>query len=102
MMANTTLTVSVLGGTAPFSIKASLFKGSKFILGLTSPGSFQHEFKDLTGDHTIMISGPNPLGPNGKTSISLDTSNITLEPDSDTTPTTRKGKAYLVSFHFKA
>lgn len=101
-MKKTTLTVNVLGGSAPFSIKASLFKGTKFILGLTSPGSFEHEFKNLTGDHTVLVSGPNPLGPGGRTVITLDTSSIILEPDSDITPTTRKGKAYLVNFHFKA
>lgn len=101
-MTNIKLTVSVLGGNAPFSIKASLFKGSKFILGLTSPGSFEHEFKNLTGDHTILVSGPNPLGPGGKTTVAIDSGNVTLEPDSDITPTTRSGKAYLVNFHFKA
>ena len=101
-MANTILTVNVSGGSAPFSIKASLYKGAEFILGLTSPGSLEHEFKNLTGDYTILVSGPNPLGPGGKTTITLDTSSITLEPDSDITPTTRTGKAYLANFHFKA
>ena len=99
-MANVKLSVTVSGGSAPFSIKASLYKGSKFILGLTSPESFDHEFKDLDGDHTIMVSGPNPLGPDGRTTISLSTDNITLKTDSDANPATRTGNAFLVQYHF--
>ena len=101
-MTNAKLKVDVEGGVAPFSLKASLYKGFEFVFGITSPGSFEHEFKNLTGDYTILVSGPNPLGPDGKTTINLDTNGISLEPDSDITPTTRKGKAYLVNFHFKA
>ncbi|RYY64660.1 MAG: hypothetical protein EOO13_18220 [Chitinophagaceae bacterium] len=101
-MANTTLTVEVFNGSAPFSIKASLYKGTEFILGITSPGSFEHEFKNLAGHYTLLISGPNPLGPDGKTVITLDASQITLKPESDSSPAVRKGKAYLVNFNFKA
>jgi len=99
-MAETKLKVTVMGGTAPFSIKAQLFKNNEFVIGLTSPGTFEHVFKNLAGNYTLLINGPNPLGPDGKTKIELSLNEITLTPDSDSTPTIRSGKAYLVQFHF--
>lgn len=99
-MANTTLKLTVLGGVPPFSIKAQLFKVDEFIIGITSPGSFEHEFKNLSGNYTLLISGPNPLGPDGKTKCELSLDEITLTEDSDITPTVRTGKAYFVQFHF--
>ena len=99
-MANTTLKVTVYGGTAPFSIKAQLYKRGEFIIGLTSPGSFEHVFRNLSGNYTLLISGPNPLGTDGKTRCELTTDQITLTADSDSSPAVRTGKAYLVQFHF--
>lgn len=99
-MAQTKLKVTVFGGTAPFSIKASLFKGPDFIIGLTSPGTFEHDFKNLSGNYTLLISGPNPLGDNGKTKCEINLDEVTLTEDSDSSPTTRTGKAYFVQFHF--
>jgi hypothetical protein len=101
-MAATTLNVTVIGGTAPFSIKAQLFKGAEFIIGLTSPGSFEHTFKNLSGNYTLLISGPNPLPPGSKTKCEVSQDEIKLTDDSDPSPTTRTGKAYLVQFHFDA
>jgi hypothetical protein len=101
-MAATTLNVTVIGGTAPFSIKTQLFKGAEFIFGLTSPGSFEHTFTDLSGNYTLLITGANPLGPAGKTKCEVSLDQIKLTDDSDQSPTTRTGKAYLVQFHFDA
>ena len=89
-----------MGGTAPFSIKVSLFKNDTFLLGLTSPGSFEHDFNNLSGNYTLLISGVNPLAPGSKTKCELSLDEITLTEDSDTSPTTRIGKAYFVQFHF--
>ena len=99
-MANTQLKVTVFGGTAPFSIKVSLYKQDVFIIAITSPGTFEHEFKNLSGNYTLLITGPNPLGPDGKTKCELNLDEIKLTPDSDPTPTTRTGKAYFIQFHF--
>jgi hypothetical protein len=100
-MANVDLKVTVLGGITPFSIKASLYKGKEFVMGLTSPGSFDHVFKNLDGNYTILVNGTNPMGQNGKTRCEINSDKIELKEDSDPSPTTRTGKSYLVQFHFK-
>ena len=99
-MAKTTLKVKVIGGTPPFSIKATLFKGQQVIKKIEKPGGFEQLYDNLSGKYSLLISGPNPLGEDKKTVISVDTSEITLSNDSDSSPATRKGKAYLVQYHF--
>jgi hypothetical protein len=101
-MAKTILNVRVFGGTPPFSLKIMLFKGGEVIKNLNKPGSFELTLDNLSGNYSLLVSGPNPLSPDKKTILSLDTSEIKLSADSDANPATRTGKAYLVQYFFKA
>lgn len=98
-MASTTLSVTVNGGTSPVSIVVNLFKGADHIKGFTKTGSFDFKFTDLTkGDYNLFVGGVNPL-PQGNTKCEITTTEITLHPPDDS-PITKKGKKYLVQFHF--
>jgi len=99
-MAKSLLKVTVFGGVPPFSIKAQLFKGGEVVKSLDKAKSFEQLFDNLSGKYSLLISGPNPLSADRKTVIQLSTDEITLSADSDSSPTIRKGKAYLIHFHF--
>jgi hypothetical protein len=101
-MAKTVLKVRVFGGTPPFSLKVMLFKGEEVIKNLGKPSSFDLTLDDLSGNYSLLVSGPNPLSADKKTVISLETDEIKLSPDSDPNPATRTGKAYLVQYFFTA
>lgn len=101
-MAKTTLRVRVFGGVPPFSIKVILFKGSQAIEEFDEPTGFDHAFNKLTGNYSLLISGPNPLSTQRRTEISIDTSEITLGKDSDPNPAIRVGRAYMIQYFFKA
>jgi hypothetical protein len=101
-MAKTLLKVKVFGGTPPFSLKVMLFKGNKIEKNINKPGSFELPLENLSGNYSLMVSGPNPLSDTRRTIISLDTEEIKLSPDSDANPSTRTGKAYLVQYFFTA
>ena len=100
-MAKTILKVTVFGGVPPMSIKTQLFQGGEVVKGFEKDSSFEHTFNDLEGRYTLMISGPNPLSEDRKTVLSVSTDEITLSNSSDPSPSVRKGKAYLVQFHFR-
>ena len=98
-MTSTTLTVTVNGGTSPISIVVNLFKEGEHVLGFTKSGTFVRSFKDLEkGDYSLFIGGVNPL-PKGSTKCELTTDEISLHPPDDS-PITKKGRKYLVQFHF--
>lgn len=98
-MASTTLSVTVSEGTSPVSIVINLFKEGYHVLSLTKSGSFVQNFKDLKkGDYSLFIGGVNPL-PSGNTKCELSKEEISLQPPDDS-PITKKGKKYLVQFHF--
>ncbi|MCX6316026.1 MAG: hypothetical protein NTW29_01945 [Bacteroidetes bacterium] len=101
-MASTTLKVKVFGGTPPFSLKIMLFKGNDVVKNINKPGSFEMTLDDLSGNYSLIVSGPNPMSGDRKTIISLDETEITLSPDSDPNPATRTGKVYMVQYFFKA
>lgn len=98
-MTTTTLSVTVSGGTSPVSIIVNLFKGGEHITGFTKTGTFSFNFTDLKkGDYSLFIGGVNPL-PKGATRCELTQDEITLHPPDDS-PITKRGKKYLVQFHF--
>jgi hypothetical protein len=98
-MAATILTVTVIGGVSPVSIVVNLFKEQNHIKGFTKTGTFRFKFDDLiNGDYNLFIGGANPL-PQGNIRCELSTDEITLHPPDDS-PITKKGKKYLVQFHF--
>jgi hypothetical protein len=99
-MAATTLSVTVFGGTPPFSILIRLKKGSELIKEFKKDGSFEHTFLNLTGKYSLIISGTNPMNPDSKTILKTSTDEIKLAPESDPNPCTRKGKSYLVQYVF--
>jgi hypothetical protein len=102
MAAKTLLQVRVFGGTPPFSLKIMLFKGNEIIKELNRPGGFDLPLDNLSGNYSLIVSGPNPFSEDRKTIISLDTDEIKLLAGSDMNPATRTGKSYLVQYFFKA
>ncbi len=98
-MAATTLTVTVNGGTTPVSIVVNLFKNGQPESSLIKTGTFTQKFTGLTkGKYTLFIGGANPAGGNTKCELTQD--QIILQPPDDS-PITKRGKKYLVGFHFK-
>ena len=101
-MPKTTLTVKVFGGKPPFSSKIILFKGDKIIEEFEEPSHFEHSFTQLSGNYSLMISGPNPMSADRKTIVSIDETEIKLSKESDPNPAVRVGKSYIVQYFFKA
>ena len=99
-MASITLSVTVFGGTPPFSILIRLKKGGEVIKEFKEDGTFNNTFQNLTGKYSLIISGTNPMNPDSKTVLKVSTNEITLAPESDPNPSTRKGKSYLVQYVF--
>ncbi len=98
-MATTTLSVTVSGGTTPVSIVVNLFKGAEHVTGFTKTGTFTLRFADLKkGDYSLFVGGVNPL-PKGTTKCELSLDEVTLHPPDDS-PIIKKGRKYLVQFHF--
>ena len=106
-MASTTLTVTVNGGIPPVSIRVNLLKNGNPLESLNFKKSFTRDFTNLTpGNYSLFIGGVNPISsstdpslPKPSTKCELDTTQITLNPP-DNTPVTKRGKAYIVQFHF--
>lgn len=98
-MASTKLTVTVSGGPAPVSIVVNLFKSGQHLKSFTREKSFSQNFTELgKGSYSLFVGGVNPL-PSGSTRCEITTNEITLQPPDDT-PVVKKGKKYLVEFHF--
>ena len=86
---------------APEPVDITLFKGSEIIFNTQEPVSFSKTFNDLVPGtvYSLFIAGRNPLSQDGATRCELTTDKISLHPP-DETPILKKGKQYLVEFHF--
>lgn len=99
--ASTTLTVTVFGGVAPEPIDITLYKDADILVSEQHPQSFSRTFTGLGSGsiYSLYIAGKNPLTPQGATKCELTTDEISIHPP-DEAPALKKGKQYLVEFHF--
>jgi hypothetical protein len=82
----------------------NFFKQGTLLFTLHFPGSFTHNFTNLSkGHYSLFIGGVNPLpsaaAPSPNTKCEITTNGITLRPP-DNSPVVKKGKAYMAHFHF--
>jgi hypothetical protein len=96
---STILTVIVSRGKPPAPIIVRCLKDGKLFLDLSSPGSFNHHFTDLSdGDYDIYIIGFNDKN-GGETTCYLSEEHIKVIPP-DVSPLKSDKPAFLVGFHF--